>query len=65
AGQRPMDAQGHQLKKEMCRWQCKNTFNNIKSNMAPPKTNDSTTEIPEHSSIYEAEENNLKITLSR
>lgn len=43
--------------------QYKNTFNNIKSNVAPPGSSGFTTARPEHSNTDEAEGNNLKITL--
>lgn len=44
----------------MGRQQYKNTFNSIKSNMAPTESSSSTTERPEHPNSDEAEENNLK-----
>lgn len=44
----------------MGRHQCKNTFNNIKSDMAPPETRGSTSARPEHTSTDEAEENDFK-----
>ena len=47
----------------MVKWQCKNTFNNIKSNIAQPEPSSSTTARPEHPSADEAEENDFKITL--
>ncbi|KAL6040074.1 hypothetical protein STEG23_003010, partial [Scotinomys teguina] len=40
--------------------QCKNTFNSIKSNTAPPETSASTTARTEHLNADEAEENDLK-----
>ncbi|KAL6087313.1 hypothetical protein STEG23_029953 [Scotinomys teguina] len=44
---------------EMGKKQCKNTFNSIKSNMAPPELTDDTMARPEHSNEDE-EENNPK-----
>lgn len=44
----------------MSRWQHKNTFNNVKNNMALPKSSGSKTARPEHPNKGETEEYNLK-----
>lgn len=49
--------------KGMGRWYCKNTFKNIKSKIAPPKTSGSTSSRPEYLSADKAEKNTLKIIL--
>lgn len=40
--------------------QCKNTFNSIRSNLAPLEHNGFTTATPEHPKLQEAEESNFK-----
>lgn len=46
----------------MGRQQCKNTFNNLKSNMEAPEPNSPTTRRPEHPNPEESENRTLKIT---
>lgn len=47
----------------MSRLQGKNTFNNTRSNAAPPEIGGSITARPKHPSTVELEVNNIKITL--
>ena len=47
----------------MGKWQCKNIFNNIKSNMAPPEPSGSTAARPDSSTQMTQKKTTLKIAL--